>query len=295
MSTSSPVAQHYQNILQDIDALRRLLKEVEPRQAIAASIAPLPKGETVRHHADIEIHPVFGREAVLTAAAAYRDMHIHPDFCQKAARRTPGVLWYAPSQDQRVLEIPALVKRINGSKTAIEHYITRNYPTRTARFEALRADCPGVMAVHLYRHIRCLNDLDATQVRFSWLRKQLLSKPIKASLMEAIEQDMEAATDKKLELLQALLVNIGSTPEHRLRLRRRAPVQPAVNITFDGGSVQTINANMPIILIQQRRPDLKPPVSFSYDKAARKRVRSDKIPALKLGTFSGYAVEVFPE
>lgn len=295
MNTSSPVEELYQNILQDVDALRRIIKEVEPRQAIAAPIAPVPKGESVLYDADIPLHPVTGREAVLAAAQAYRDMHIHPDFCQKAARRTLGVLWYSPEQDERLLDIPVLVQRINAGKTAIERHITQNYPTQTTRFKALREDCPGVMAVHLYRHIRCLTEQDVTKIRFSWLRKDLLSKPDKGELMEGIEEDMQLGSDERVELLKSILAKVASTPAHQLRLRRRAPVQPAANINFDAAPLQTLSANMPLILIQHRRPDLKPPVSFLYAKAASRKVRADKVPAQTLGTFAGYTIEVFPD
>lgn len=294
-NTSSPVEQLYHAILQDVDALTRIIKEVAPRLAIAAPIAPVPKGGSVLYDADIPLQPVSGTEAVLAATQAYRDMHIHPDFCQKAARRTLGVLWYTPDQDERVLDIPVLVKRINDGKAAIEHYITRNYPARTARFEALRADCPGVMAVHLYRHIRCLNNQGVTKIRFAWLRKDLLNKPDKAELMASIEDDVQISSDERVAVLQSILAKVASTPAHQLRLRRRAPVQPAANIKVVEPPQRTLSANMPIILIQQHRPDIKPPVSFLFAKAARRKVRSDKIPALTLGTFAGYTIEVFPD
>ena len=52
-------------------------------------------------------------------------------------------------------ELRQLVDRINTAKAGIETFIVSSYGTRQERFEALRAECPGVMTLHLYRQIRC--------------------------------------------------------------------------------------------------------------------------------------------
>src|SRR5690554_2201636 len=152
------------------------IKTVPPKAAVAAAVAPLLKGDVAHPDDDIPLQPVSGREAVLLAAHSYRDLHIHPDYCQQTARRTIGVLWYSPAQNALLDEVPLIVERINAAKSNIQRYITQTFPTRGERFEALRDSCPGVMTMHLYRHIRCISSGEVRAIRFSWLRKDRLQQ-----------------------------------------------------------------------------------------------------------------------
>lgn len=290
IDTSSILSDNYNLILSETDRLARIIQAVPPKMAVAAAVAPLLKGDTVHPSADIPLQPVSGREAVLLAARSYKDMHIHPDYCQQTARRTIGVLVYSPAQSVLLDEVPLIVERINAAKSNIEQYITQTFPTRGERFEALRDSCPGVMTMHLYRHIRCITSGEVRAVRFSWLRKDRLQMPDKNELMRRISVERERASEDYALALQLLLARIADTPEAMLRVRRPVPVQPVANIKTTEGYC-TLTALMPIIVIQKVKPLIKPPNSFCYLQAAKKRVRSDKRVTERLGGFCGDSIE----
>ncbi|WP_373276829.1 DNA replication terminus site-binding protein [Edwardsiella tarda] len=111
-----------------------------------------------------------------SAAQSYLDLHIDPELSQKASRRSVGIIWLSPTWIGRAAadNIKTTVERINTTKAAIEDFIISNYQTRHERFEALRAECPGVMTLHLYRQIRCYAQEELSSIRFSWQRKDSL-------------------------------------------------------------------------------------------------------------------------
>ncbi|EAR4705939.1 DNA replication terminus site-binding protein, partial [Salmonella enterica] len=164
------ISEQFSAMCRDLTNLSSLIKRLPPRYAKVAAIPPTGKGMENEPVNKIVVTEQTGREALELAAHSYRDLHINPDYSQKSARRTVGVLWFSPSRIGVADEIAATVERINAAKAGIEEFIISTYPTRQERFEALRADCPGVMTLHLYRQIRCYTNGDIDSIRFTWQR-----------------------------------------------------------------------------------------------------------------------------
>ncbi len=182
------ISEQFSAMCRDLTNLSSLIKRLPPRYAKVAAIPPTGKGMENEPVNKIVVTEQTGREALELAAHSYRDLHINPDYSQKSARRTVGVLWFSPSRIGVADEIAATVERINAAKAGIEEFIISTYPTRQERFEALRADCPGVMTLHLYRQIRCYTNGDIDSIRFTWQRKDSLKKPVKRSFCNASER-----------------------------------------------------------------------------------------------------------
>lgn len=291
--TPFDISEHFEIICQNIDRLNRIIKQVPPLAALAAAVPPTPKGSKapIRH---IEMVEQTGRAAIHLAAESYRDLYIHPSYSQQAARRTVGAIWYTPKQHPLIEGLASTIECINTAKSAIEQYVTETYTSRTERFEALRVDCPGVMTLHLYRKIRCLNNTNVKSVRFSWLRKDTIVMPVKSELVQRISEEIErSSADKRLPLEQ-LMQRVVAVPEYRLRIRRPVPVQPVANIRI-GDRVQTVTAPMPLIIIQKEMPLLKGLASYDSTSAVQRKTRSDKVSVQNLGTFAGVSIEAFPE
>jgi DNA replication terminus site-binding protein len=241
---------------------------------------------------NIVVTEQIGREALELAAHSYKDLHINPDYSQKSARRTVGVLWFSPSKVGLAAEIAATVDRINAAKAGIEELIISTYPSRQERFEALRVDCPGVMTLHLYRQIRCYSSGDIDSIRFTWQRKDSLKKPVKEELLQRIREELErSGADYQLPLEQ-LIQRIVSTPEPYLRERREVKVQPVANV-MAAGVLKTVTAPMPLILLQDKDVEIK--MLRSFDASEQRKTRSDKSASEILGTFGGVTIESTPE
>ncbi|MFC6674022.1 DNA replication terminus site-binding protein [Marinobacterium aestuariivivens] len=286
------IAEQYSAIDRDLTSLTALLRRLSHRAALVAPLPNTPRGMEHEPVQRIVVTEHSGTEAIELAAACYQDLHNNPRYSQKTARRTVGVLWLSPTQTGAKREIEELVERINGAKAAIEDFVTTTYHTRNERFEALRAACPGIMTLHLYRQIRCYGTENVTSIRFSWQRKDALVKPNKAELLQRIHEDLEhSGPDHQLPLEQ-LIQKVSATPEPRLRVRRHVKVQPAANIMF-GGAVKTVTAPMPIIVLQDA--DLKLKMISTFDATARRKTRADRVASEILGTFAGITIEAFPD
>lgn len=287
----SVISEHYENMTRDLGSLSSLLKRIKPKSALASPLPNTARGMESEPVTTIALTEHFDKEALSLAAACYQDLHIHPSHSQKTARRTVGVLWLSPTKDPAVLEVPNLVGRINEAKAAIEEYVISNFHTRQERFEAIRADCPGVMTMHLYRQIRCFTDENVSSVRFSWQRKDSLVKPVKAELVQRITEELERSGPEYQLPLEQLIQRITSTPEMLLRVRRQVRVQPVANIRI-GNGLKTVTAPMPLIFVQSS--PLKIKALGDFDAAEHRKVRSDKVDADTLGTFGGVTIEAFP-
>lgn len=258
---------------------------------VRASVTPVPPVlRTVEKEREpvtvISVSEILGQAAVSKAKLAYGDLHIHPDYSQRSARRTPGVLWYStsPLVTNKVMDV---IARINVAKAAIEKEITTQYSARADRFEKLREVCPGVMALHLYRQIRCFNE-PMTSARFSWLRKDVVSKVDKAKLLERINADIKRLGDECPSQLFLLKENIVSTPEAMIRARRDIQPQPVANLMING-KVKTVTATMPLIVLQSEPLEIKPLTTF--DASVKRGTRADKQAATPLGSFNGSSYE----
>ncbi|GGO84040.1 hypothetical protein GCM10011348_29360 [Marinobacterium nitratireducens] len=286
------IAAQFSALERDISSLSALLQRLPVRAALVAPLPNTPRGMEHEPVQRIDVKAHTGSEAIKLAAACYQDLHNNMRYSQKTSRRTVGVLWFSPSQTGAKHEIEALVERINNAKAAIESFVTTTYHTRKERFEALRAACPGIMTLHLYRQIRCYGTENITSVRFSWQRKDALVKPDKAELLRRIHDDLAHAEPDYQLPLEQLIEKVAATPEPSLRVRRHVKVQPAANIMF-GESVKTVTAPMPIIVLQDA--DLKLKLLRSFDATTPRKARADRVAAEILGTFAGTTIEAFPD
>ncbi len=269
--------------------LNHLLDACTPVRAIVTPVPPVLKiGEQDRELVKvISVHQKLGQAAVAEAKRAYGDLHIHPDYSQRSARRTPGVLWYSPVSLSVTNKFVDVIARINQAKATIEIEITQQYSSREDRFEKLREVCPGVMALHLYRQIRCYHQ-PITSARFSWLRKDVVSKVDKAKLLERLQADIRRLGEECPSQLLLLKDNIISTPEEAIRARRDIQPQPVANLMIQG-KVKTVTATMPLIVLQSVSLEIKPLTTF--DAAIKRGTRADKQQAILLGSFNGSIYE----
>ena len=282
------LSDNYEVIQSSLPQLNHLLDANTP---VRASVTPVPPVlRTAEKESEpvtiISVSEILGQAAVSKAKLAYGDLHIHPDYSQRSARRTPGVLWYStsPLVTNKVMEV---IAGINVAKAAIEKEITTKYSARADRFEKLREVCPGIMALHLYRQIRCFNE-PMTSARLSWLCKDVVSKVDKAKLLERINEDIKRLGDECPSQLLLLKENILSTPEAMIRARRDIQPQPVANLMING-KVKTVTATMPLIVLQSEPLAIKPLTTF--DASVKRGTRADKQAATPLGSFNGSSYE----
>lgn len=279
---------HFKIVISSLQELAHLLDSASCVQALVSPIPPVIRGMEKEPIDHIELSHLSGKAAVASACAIFNDLHIHNDFSQKSARRMPGVLWLSPASLSVSDKIVSTIDLINQSKAAIEHEITQKYASRQQRFEALRVISTGVMTLHLYRQIRCFRDSDVTSVRFSWLRKDVVSKVDKDKLLNELGAEQARLGDDGVRL--KLLINkIISTPEPLLRYRREIKVQPVANMTI-GGRAKTVTATMPIIILQSSPLTIKPLSTFESD--VKRTTRSDKARSEMIGRYNGASIEV---
>ncbi|MDE9552693.1 DNA replication terminus site-binding protein [Xenorhabdus bovienii] len=290
--TKNFISEQYSALCRDLKQLTSLIKRLPPQDARVAVIPPTSKGMEDEPVKKIVATEQTGAEALALAAACYQDIHINPDYSQKSARRTVGVLWLSPSRIGVAEEIQAVVERINMAKAGIEEFVVSTYQTRQARFEALRAECPGVMTLHLYRQIRCYGQGDVSSLRFTWQRKDSLKKPVKTELLQRIREERERSEPDYQLPLEQLIRKIATTPEPFLRERRAVKVQPVANM-MAAGELKTVTAPMPLILLQDDDVQIK--MLTSFDASEQRKTRSDKVASEILGTFAGVTIESFPE
>lgn len=280
----------YLQLCQDLQQLGRLVRNTPSRIAKTAEIAPTLKGFENEPVSFIKIDVTSDDNARELAAKCYQDLHISADYSQKCARRTVGALLFRRSTPQ-AQQIAKLVKNINVAKGKIESHI-KKLATRQDRFEEFRASCPGVMAMHVYRQIRCYAAGDVTSLHLFWQQKDLLRKVEKEKLIERIKAEQNiASADYQLPLKQ-LIARISNVDQERLRIRRSAKVQPAANVVVNG-LLKTVPAPMPIILLHDGDVDIK--MLESYDSTITRQTRADKIPVQVLGSFSGCWIEAQEE
>ena len=278
----------------DVLALRDWLSRASPLNAQLCVIPTIAPGDENLPVTEITPEHFFGHDAITRSAAAYGDLHVRDGVSRKATRRYAGLLWYADTNPDFTREVCRLVSNINEKKDMIQHFITTNFATNSARFAALHNVCPGVMTLHLYRQIRVWHNADVEAVRFCWQQKTLLTTPDKNELLMQLGRDSSEYHDQSLPLSQ-LVKRIVDAPEDRLRLRRPAKVQPAANITFrnpdlaKGIELKTVTAPLPYIIIQNEHIDVKILQEFVPRNIQRNK---DRNPTEILGTFRGETIEM---
>ncbi|MFT7684519.1 MAG: DNA replication terminus site-binding protein [Moritella dasanensis] len=277
----------FDQLTEHLQKLEKLLDTTKPVQALVSRIPAVLKGQ---EQAVInEIIPELATDmlAMKLAAEAFKDIHIKHPFSQKSARRYVGIIHLHPEHENSA-KIVAQINTINSLKAEIEHAVVSENDTRQARFSAIHDNCPGVMTVHLYRKIHCLDNEGVKSVRFSWQRKDSLHQPDKIKLLGEINAEKDrATTDNQLALTQ-LHQKIATTAEHELRVRRPVKVQPAANIVKVSG-LKTVTAPLPIIVIQVQPLEANEVAEFIASHM--RKPRSDKRKNVILGTFSGKAIE----
>lgn len=291
MSESIPeqIERKYLALCQNLNRLSSLLHSLPAKQAVVSPTAPTLKGNDAAEVKSILIDPVFDADACQLAAGAYKDIHIQPDLSQKVARRTIGAI--ALFDTSAASEVAELVSIINQCKAEIKRLVISNYVKHTERFAALREACPGVMTVHLYRQIRCYEHKSVKSMRFTWQRKETVSRVNKKKFRERIDEELRFADgDSRLPLTQ-LALNVAQIPECQLRIRRPTPVQPMVNVNFFNGESKTVPAPLPFIILQSEPVEFKMLSTFKDD--GRRQVRADKVKSEVIGMFAGSTVEIF--
>ena len=277
----------FDQLTSDLDRLKKLLATTQPVQALVSRIPAVLKGQEQAVINEIIPELTTDMLAMKLAAEAFQDIHIKHPFSQKSARRYVGIIHIHPDHENTD-KIVTQINAINTIKAKIEHAVVSENDTRQARFSAIHDNCPGVMTVHLYRKIHCVDDELVKSVRFSWQRKDSLHQPDKVKLLAQITIEQERATpDNQLALMQ-LYQKIATTPEHALRIRRPVKVQPAANIVKVTG-LKTVTAPLPIIVVQKEPLEANEVADFVASQVRKQR--SDKRKNTVLGTLTGHTIE----
>lgn len=286
----NPIHQNYSQICEQLRQLSYLITDIEPVMASVATIPTKLRGQTFEH-GTIEPTYLCHRDAAKAAAEAYSDLHIKPDLCTKTARRSVGVVQFCAHKDPRAAQISTCVASINEAKENIEQYLLTTYTTRKERFEALRDVCPGIMALHLYRQIRCFEDMNILKVHFTWQRKAALTRPAsRQQLIERIQTEALAASEERAQYLLELQNHVSRVPIERIRLRRTVQPQPSANIWFPE-QTRTVTAPLPLLIVQNTPITTKPIAVFDPAAPAPRRT-ADKLQAEPFGYLRGATLEL---
>lgn len=277
----------FDQLTSDLERLKKLLATTQPVQALVSRIPAVLKGQEQAVINEIIPELTTDMLAMKLAAEAFKDIHIKHPFSQKSARRYVGIIHLHPDHENTE-KIVTQINAINTIKAKIEHAVVSENGSRQARFSAIHDNCPGVMTVHLYRKIHCVDEELVKSVRFSWQRKDSLHQPDKVKLLAQITIEQERATpDNQLALMQ-LYQKIATTPEHALRIRRPVKVQPAANIVKVTG-LKTVTAPLPIIVVQKEPLEANEVAGFVASQVRKQR--SDKRKNTVLGTLTGHTIE----
>lgn len=277
----------FDQLTANLSQLEKLFSTTQPVQALVSRIPAVLKGQELAVINQIIPELATDMLAMKLAAEAFKDIHIKHPFSQKSARRYVGIIHIHP-EHENTANIVTTINAINTIKADIEHTVVSENDTRQARFSAIHDNCPGVMTVHLYRKIHCLENEYVKSVRFSWQRKDSLHQPDKIKLLGEISAEKERATpDNQLALTQ-LHQKVATTAEHQLRIRRSVKVQPAANIVKVTG-LKTVTAPLPIIVVQKEPLEASEVAEFVASQIRKQR--SDKRKNVVLGTFSGKTIE----
>lgn len=284
-----PITQMYDELCEQLARLNYLITEAKPMVATVAVI-PGKKPEEQHDHGPIVPEHFIAAAAAGKATEQYLDLHIKKGLCTKTARRTVGAMLYSPDITPLAGEIPACVEAINLSKLNLKEHLLNTYEERYERFEALRTECPGVMALHLYRQIRCMHNAEVTKVNFTWQRKISLVRPkTKPQLIKMIEKEVNVASPERAAGLIELIKAVMALPIDQIRLRRNVQPQPSANI-WEAGRIRTVTAPMPILVVQNKPIDIKPLPDFDPAVPPTNRT-ADKLVTRQIGEVRGIIVE----
>lgn len=283
----SKLEKNFSQLSSSLRELSYLLSSTNISKAITSQIPFIPPGEESLLRDHIKVQESTGRRAIKIAKEIYNDLYIDERYSQKSSRRTAGVLFIQPSLNSSSHEIKSLIETINNTKQEIKGFVTNNYSTQKERFEALKEACPGVMTLHLYRAIRILANKDVQSIRFTWQRKEVLTKPSKNKLLEQLHSEAAHSDPNNEESYQQLAKLIANTPEELLRERRQVREQPSANIVM-ASKARTVTAPLPIVVIQEEPFTIKALGDF---EASERKQRSDRRETTLLGYLRGSAIE----
>lgn len=273
-------------LVAELHQLQQCLTQVPVLHAQVGIIPPTPTGSD---HAEIQvIEPELyqGKDALSQVGRAISDLYIKDGYSQKSARRTVGSVLLDPTL-ATTKQVHQLVLSTNTLKSQVRELVTSKYTNRYERFEVLHDACPGVMTLHLYRHIPLLDQQSVKSLRFTWKRKNSQYRPDKDTFLEQLQQERELTTEHYRLALGQLMERIRAVPDPDLRLQRPIKVHPVANVVTATQRL-TVNASLPILVLQNAPYQTRPvPV---FDASRSRARRSDVAQYEVLGSFQGNAV-----
>jgi DNA replication terminus site-binding protein len=280
---------HYTELELQLARLKELMNAATFANAMVAPLAPTLRGQENEPVLSIAVETKDGKKAIDAAISAYSDLHIQPEFSTKSTRRTIGALWLQPSNFPMLArDLNECISLINNAKDAMKQCVLTRFESREERFDAIHAACAGVISLHLYRKINVFYNQNVSSVRMTWQNKSSLVHADKPLLVEKIKAELarNKGTDYGL-VLEGLESRILPIQADKLRMRRPVKVQPAANVKF-AGKTKTINAPLPLIVIQDEPVTIRLPSSYV---AKERKQRSDRNIVDVVGTFDGYTIE----
>jgi len=292
------IAEEFDRLQRWLALLEQQLLRYETNSTSLACVIP-PTFQTEEKLVPEIIEPTLslGQHAVVEAIRSYKDLHIIKDLSKKFARQTPGAILLDGHAELLTAQIVSTVEQINQSKNSIKAFITQNYETRNERFQALKEQCPATLTMHLYRNIRVIKDQNIQSMNFTWAVKENLRKVTREQITNQISQAIQDYRGKDPDWITSMLrmqKEVSLIPEGQLRLRREQDrPQPCINITYrDCKKLAQTQVAMPIIVIQEPPPTIKPLPVYQLQERQNRKVRTDKQSRRFLGMLKGNRVEV---
>ena len=238
------------------------------------------------HDAIVSINPTihFGNEALALASEAFSDLTYIVQFSKKSVRRYIGVIQLAPNSVSD--EILTLIQHTNTLKLELAEYISTEFTTRKARYDALHYSVEGIFTNQLYRGIHILENPMAKKITFSWKSKKLVDNIDKNQLITEIKDVInDSYNDKRIATLTHTLHGIESCPGELLRAKRVIKANPWARLVSEG-KTHDLTASLPIIIIQNEPIIIRPIAPFIADSSVRK-IRTDKHGSTLIAKYNG--------
>lgn len=251
---SPPLAQRssFREIFQELrHTIDLLIHELTSTELIAASVYQLPvikKGtEVISAKPEyIPVESLFDKQAALTLAChSYSDFWIssNPDISTRHPIRRPGVLLFKRTESSNQLH--HLVTQSNLLKNEFESLV-KQIP-ESSRFNFLHDLIPGLMTLHVYRHI-FITEQKLQAIGFFWANKQSIVRVTKDQMINRLRISQRNPGRQFLnvedfdawkEAVESEIQTVMSVSNHaELRIRRPIKVQPMMRLTFHKESEQ---------------------------------------------------------
>ena len=264
------IGHHFHQLKLAQEAFLNQLYLGELVQAVVYTTADLLRFDEGEDVTLVQPERLDGRDAQSSAIHAYRDWYILSHRSSKLVRRYPGVLQLT-GDTAWTLDTAAAVANLNHCKQLLESAVVAAGNTQHARWLALRAVAPGVVANHLYRQVHCVADghSPVASVTFAWARREVARRTSKD-----VEITRLSAAGVHLDVMERL----DQVPEDADLLRcRPMRLQPMMTVrTIAPARVSNHVAALPVLILQEQPVKVGQLAPFDLSAAPVKQSRAKR-------------------